>query len=116
MSSPSDRAERDFLGAAVTPPASGTTGLTAQADEINLFAGTAGTLGSWPAWEETTGVGRGRIVATAVEDGGEPVFVAYRLGDGLVIRPGVRGWSAALGDDIAPPATTTRRIWTLLRH
>ena len=114
MSSPSKRAERDFLGAAVTPPVSGTTGLTAQADAINLFSGTAGSLGSWPGWEETTGVGRGRIVASAVEDGGEPVFVAYRLGDGLVIRPGVRGWSAALGDDIAPPATTTRRVWTLL--
>ena len=116
MSSPSARAERDFLGANVSPPVRGTTALTAQTDEINLFAGTAGSLGSWNAWEETADVGAGRLVATAVEDGGEPVFVAYRLGDGLVFRPGVRDWSAALDDDVSPPATTTRRIWTLLHR
>jgi hypothetical protein len=116
MSSPSARSARDFLGASVSPPASGTSGLIAQTDEINLFAGTAGSLGSWDGWQETTDVGPGRLVATAVEDGGERVFVAYRLGRGLVIRTGVRGWSAALDDDIAPPATTTRRIWTLLRR
>jgi hypothetical protein len=41
--------------------------------------------------------------------------VAYRLGKGLVIRPGVGGWAGELADPISPPATTTRRIWTLLR-
>jgi flagellar hook assembly protein FlgD len=116
MSSPSARDERDFLEADVSPPVRGTTSLTAQTDEINLFAGTAGSLGSWEAWEETADVGPGRLVATAVEDGGATVFVAYRLGRGLVFRPGVRGWSAALDADISPPATTTRRIWTLLRR
>ena len=64
----------------------------------------------------TTDVGPGRLVATAVNDDGDDVFVAYRLGEGLVIRPGVRGWSAALDNDISPPATTTRRIWTLLHR
>jgi flagellar hook assembly protein FlgD len=116
MSSPSARAERDFLGATVSPPVHGTTSLTAQTDQINLFAGTAGSLGSWEVWEETADVGEGPLVATAVEDGGADVFVAYRLGRGLVFRPGVRGWSAALDSDISPPATTTRRIWTLLRR
>src|SRR3954463_266650 len=95
ISSPSDRSEQDFLGADVAPPVTGTTALTAQTDEINLFAGTAGSLGTWHAWEETSDVGEGRLVATAVEDGGANVFVAYRLGRGLVIRPGVRGWNAA---------------------
>ena len=85
---------RDFFGATVSPPVNGTTALTAQTDEINLFAGTAGSLGSWETWEETGDVGAGRLVATAVEDGGEVVFVAYRLGRGLVFRPGVRGWNA----------------------
>jgi hypothetical protein len=116
MSSPSARAERDFLGAAVSEAERGTTSLTAQTDDINLFAGTAGSLGSWEAWEKTADVGDGRLVATAVEDGGEDVFVAYRLGRGLVFRPGVRGWSAALDADVSPPATTTRRIWTLLHR
>jgi flagellar hook capping protein FlgD/N,N-dimethylformamidase beta subunit-like protein len=116
MSSPSERSERDSLGASVSPPVTGTTSLTAQTDAINLFAGTAGSLGTWHSWEVTTDVGRGRLVATAVEDGGDDVFVAYRLGTGIVIRPGVRGWSAALDSAISPPATTTRRIWTLLRR
>jgi len=116
MDSPSERAERDFLDADVAPPVNGSTALTAQSDEINLFAGTAGSLGSWNGWEETSAVGAGRLVASAVEDGGANVFVAYRLGRGLVFRPGVRGWNAALDDDVAPPATTTRRIWTLLHR
>ena len=92
------------------------TGLLAQSDEINVFAGTAGSLGTWEAWEETRGVGPGRVVATAVADGGEEVFVAYRLGRGLVIRPGVRGWGRALEDDIGPAGTVMRRVWTLLRR
>ena len=116
MSSPSERSEQDFLGADVSAPVTGTTALTAETDEINVFTGTAGSLGTWHGWEETSNVGEGRLVATAVEDGGANVFVAYRLGRGLVIRPGVRGWNAALGSAIAPPATTTRRIWTLLHH
>jgi flagellar hook assembly protein FlgD len=116
MSGPSERSEEDFFGARVSSPARGTTGLVAQTDEINLFTGTAGSLGSWSAWEVTTDVGSGRLVATAVNDDGDDVFVAYRLGDGFVFRPGVRGWSAALANDISPPATTTRRIWTLLRR
>ena len=115
MSSPSARAERDFLRATVSEPVREATALTAQTDEINLFAGTAGSLGTWDVWQPTTDVGPGRLVATAIESGGGDVFVAYRLGRGLVIRPGVRGWSAALDDDVSPPATTTRRIWTLLR-
>ena len=115
MSSPSARSERDLLEATLSSPVQETTALTAQTDEINLFAGTAGSLGTWDEWQATTDVGTGRLVATAIESGGDDVFVAYRLGEGLVIRPGVRGWSAALDDSVSPPATTTRRIWTLLR-
>jgi hypothetical protein len=116
MSSPSPRAERDMLQATVLPPVRETTALTAQTDDINLFAGTAGSLGTWDEWQPTTAVGPGRLVATAIEGGGDDVFVAYRLGEGLVIRTGVRGWSAALDEDVSPPATTTRRIWTVLRR
>ncbi len=116
MRSPSPRSDRDFLDATVSAPVEETTALTAQTDEINLFTGTAGSLGTWDEWQATTDVGAGRLVATAIESGGDDVFVAYRLGQGLVIRPGVRGWSAALDDSVSPPATTTRRIWTLLRR
>ena len=115
MSTPSERAARDFLGAEVAPPVRGASALLAQTDEINLFAGTAGSLGSWTRWQVTRDVGPGRLVAAAVT-GEDQVFVAYRLGRGLVVRPGVDGWSAALEDAIAPPAATTRRTWTLLRR
>jgi flagellar hook assembly protein FlgD len=116
MRSPSERLPRDFLGADVGEARHGQTTLLAQTDEINLFAGTAGSLGTWDAWQETADVGRGRLVATASETGGDPVFVAYRLGDGLVIRPGVDGWASELDNAISPAASTTRRIWTLLRR
>jgi hypothetical protein len=116
MSDPSERAEADFLGSRLGRPVREQTGLIAQSDEINVFAGTAGSLGTWEAWEETRGAGPGRIVATAVVDGGGDVFVAYRLGRGLVIRPGVRGWGRALEDDIGPAGTVMRRVWTLLRR
>lgn len=115
MSAPSERLPRDFLGADVAPPVRGGGALLAQSDDINLFAGTAGSLGSWTRWEVTRDVGQGRLVATAVA-GEAQVVVAYRLGRGLVIRPGVDGWSAALDDPIGPAAATTRRTWTLLRR
>jgi hypothetical protein len=116
MSDPSERAPTDFFGARLARPVRETTGLLAQSDRINVFSGTAGSLGTWEAWEETRDLGRGRMLATAVADGGEEVFVAYRLGRGLVVRPGVRGWGRALDDDVAPPGATMRRIWTLLRR
>ena len=116
MSDPSERTPRDFFGAEVGRPVREPSSLIAQSDELNVFSGTAGNLGEWEAWEETRAVGRGRLVASAVVSGGEQVFVAYRLGRGLVIRPGVAGWSRALEDDVAPPGTTMRRIWTLLRR
>ena len=99
MSSPSARAERDFLGANVSPPVHGTTcpdradGRASTSSPARRAASAPGKCGRRPA-----DVGAGRLVATAVEDGGEIVFVAYRLGRGLVFRPGVRGWSAALDD------------------
>ena len=48
----------------MAPPVGGTTALNARDDEINLFTGTAGSLGSWHGWEETDRRRRGRLVAT----------------------------------------------------
>ena len=64
----------------MAPPVGGTTALNAQTDEINLFTGTAGSLGSWHRWEESTDVGAGRLVATAVED--EARMCSSRTGSG----------------------------------
>ena len=115
MSDPSERLERDFLEAEVSAPNRESSSIVAQTDEINLFTGTAGALGTYDAWEGTSDVGPGRLVAAAGTEDGTDVFVAYRLGRGMVFRTGVQGWAAALEDDVGPAATTTRRIWTLLR-
>lgn len=115
MSDPSERKPLDFLGADVEPLEHSSTSVTATSDRINVFRGSLGNLGTYDAWEPTKDVGsRGRLVATAIAGSGEKVFVAYRLGRGLVFRPGVRGWGRALEDPIGAPAATTRRIWTLL--
>jgi hypothetical protein len=110
----SEPAPVDLLRARIGPLRQGPIDLLVQSDGLRLFSGTAGALGAFDAWEPTSSVAPGRLVAVAGETGGDPVFVAYRLARGLVIRPGVRGWGAALADDIGPNAETMRRIWTLL--
>jgi hypothetical protein len=42
------------------------------------------------------------------------VLVAYRLGQGLVIRTGIPSWPARLARDI-PTQEETRRIYSILR-
>jgi hypothetical protein len=111
---PSGLREKDVLDGRVGPLQEGPVELLVQSDELGLFQATAGSVGSFDTFEETSGVEPGEPVSVAGETGGQPIFVAYRLGEGLVIRPGVRGFSAALGDDVGPAAETMRRAWTLL--
>jgi hypothetical protein len=86
-------------------------------DDIDLFSGTAGQFGGIDAFEQTLDVrgGAGAIAAAAAtQDGARQVIVASRFGDGLVIRPGMPGFSAGLRDN-PELAALLDRIWTLLR-
>lgn len=111
--------QRDLFGARLRPverPAAPVT-LVNVADRIDLFAGTAGQFGGIEAFEQTLDVrgGAGAIqAAAATQDGARQVIVAARFGDGLVIRTGLPGFSAALSDS-PELAELLDRMWTLLR-
>jgi hypothetical protein len=88
--------------------------LVRERDELNLLAGTDGLIGLFEEFERSDGFAGGpRLETAAGREPGKPVFVGYRLGDGVVVRVGVRGWAAAL-DDGEEEAKVTRRIWALL--
>ena len=110
---------RDLFGArlrpVVRPPAPVT--VVNVTDDIDLFSGTAGQFGGIEAFEQTLDVRGGSsaiAAAAATQDGARQVIVASRLGDGLVIRPGLPDFSARLRDD-AELAELLDRVWTLLR-
>ena len=116
---PTQPTARDLFGArlapVVRPPAPVT--VINVSDEIDLFSGTAGQFGGVDAFEQTLDVrgGSGAIAAAAAtQDGARQVIVAARLGKGLVIRPGMPGFSPSLrsNDELAE---LLDRIWTLLR-
>jgi hypothetical protein len=111
--------QRDLFGARLRPvtrPPAPVT-LVNVADEIDLFAGTAGQFGGIEAFEQTLDVRGGSeaiAAAAATQDGARQVIVAARFGDGLVIRPGLPDFSAGLRDN-TELAELLDRIWTLLR-
>jgi hypothetical protein len=97
------------------PPESPET-LVNVVDNIQLFAGTEGQFGGIGAFEQTLDVrGGARAIeaAAATQDGRRQVIVASRLGKGLVIRPGLPDFAAALKTN-PELAGFMERTWTLL--
>ena len=103
----------DLFGSRVKPIEHRQVEFLTYLDRIGLFSPTAGSIGGYAAFEQTTSTGRGRVVAAAGEQAGRPVVLAYRMGKGLVIRTGLPNWSQHLGSD-QETAAVTRRMWTLL--
>ena len=116
---PTQPTTRDLFGARLAPIARppATVTVVNVSDEIDLFSGTAGQFAGVEAFEQTLDVrgGSGAIAAAAAtQDGARQVIVAARLGKGLVIRPGMPGFSAGLRSNIELTELLDR-IWTLLR-
>lgn len=112
--------QRDLFGArlrSIVRPAEPVS-LVNVADEIDLFAGTAGQFDGIAAFEQTLDVrgGADAVVAAAATQESPPrqVIVAARFGEGLVIRPGLPDFSAGLQDSLEL-AELLDRMWTLLR-
>ncbi|HEV2786760.1 MAG TPA: N,N-dimethylformamidase beta subunit family domain-containing protein [Solirubrobacteraceae bacterium] len=108
---------RDLFGARLRPVVHEPVTLVNVADEIELFAGTAGQFAGIESFEQTVDVRGGPeavAAAAATQDGARQVIVASRLGDGLVIRTGLPEFSASLREN-AELAELLDRIWTLLR-
>lgn len=97
----------------IAPPAP----LSVERDRLDLLGGLDGLFGEFGVVERTAALPAGaRPLVAAGRERGEPAFVAYRLGRGIVLRPGSPEWARRLEeralDDEVP--TVTRRIWRLL--
>jgi hypothetical protein len=109
---------RDLFGARLRPiehPRAPVT-LVNAVDHVQLFAGTEGQFSGIRAYEQTVDVRGGSAAvaaAAATQDGRRDVIVASRLGTGLVIRPGLPDFSAALRSD-SELARFLERVWKLL--
>jgi hypothetical protein len=115
LSDPSGAERTNVFGERTSPTkAEAPAPLVRERDGLKLFAGTDGLIGLFDTFERSDGfAGGARLETAAGRDPGKPVFVGYRLGAGVVVRVGVRGWAAAL-DNGDEEAKVTRRIWALL--
>ena len=104
---------RDAFGERTAPAPGGPGGMRVmRTGSLGLLAG-APALGPFPRVEESLDLPRRARLLEAAGPGERPAFVAYRLGRGLVVRAGTRGWSLALARD-ADVRRVTRRTWGLL--
>lgn len=91
--------------------------LSKMRDRLDLFKGVDGLFGSFTRFERSTGRdSAARLLTAAGRDPGQPAFVGYRLGKGIVIRPGSPQWASELREsslDVEIPRVT-RNIWRLL--
>jgi hypothetical protein len=117
LDDPSRRRGRNALGEATRGPlemADIAAPLVVDTDTIRLFQQTDGFIGLFRSFELSRALPEdSELIAAAGREPGQPAFVAYRLGAGIVIRVGTPRWSAAL---ISRPEVgiVTRRIWSLL--
>ena len=113
--SPPDRT--DLFGARLKPISDKQVDLAILTDDpsLQLFAGGEGLFPAVEQWEGTASVGReARALSTAVDPDNEPVVVAVRYGEGLVIRPGIAGFPTRLSSDVESQELMGR-MWTLLK-
>lgn len=99
--------------ATVEPPAP----LSVERDRLGLLEGTDGLFGEFGLVERSLSLpDDARLLSAAGREPGEPAFVAYRLGEGVVVRLGSPRWARQLSeralDDEVP--AVTRRVWRLL--
>ncbi len=110
---PTNATQADLFGAVLRDVAPGPTELTLSRDRIDLFAGDEGVLPAVSAYEATTRVDQGEVVADAVTPEGRPVVVAARTGKGLVVRTGIPDFAQRLSSR-PESATLMSRLWVLL--
>jgi hypothetical protein len=101
----------DLLRTSVAP-------LVLEQDGLGLFGDADRFVGEFTLFERSAELPpRTEALTAAGRDPGEPAFVAYRLGKGLVIRSGTPQWAAELsaGRLSVEVPRATRRIWRVLQ-
>jgi hypothetical protein len=115
LADPSPPQEANVLGEQTAPAASAAAPLVVNpGDTLGLFSGTDGFIGLFTRFEQSRRrVGGTQVGASAGRDPGHPAFVAYKLGNGLVVRTGTPQWSRMLATD-TEVASVTKSLWSLL--
>ncbi|MSX01627.1 MAG: hypothetical protein F2813_00530 [Actinobacteria bacterium] len=113
LTDPLPPATTDIFSTTLAGLQKGNFEVTAGKDSIGLFEGTSGLFSNYDAIDETTSVGKGKIVSSAVGGDGEIVIVAFRLGRGLVIRYGLPQLPSRIETD-SDVKGLIERSWQLL--
>ncbi|MBI5311285.1 MAG: hypothetical protein HZB14_09735 [Actinobacteria bacterium] len=113
ISGPSQRAERDVFGESIDLMVTAAAPVVPFADQLGLLSG---PTGQFTVFEESRSRARAaEILTSAGRRPGHPALIAYRLGDGLIVRVGASGWQSALAGDAGVRATTGRIFEELLK-
>jgi FlgD Ig-like domain len=117
MENPTRPRREDALGERTKLVRTSAAPLTVFQDSLGLFEGVSGFVGNFTVFETTTGLpDSARRMTEAGRDPGQPAFVAFGLGGGMVIRTGTPQWARQLNESalsIELPQVT-KRIWKLL--
>jgi N,N-dimethylformamidase beta subunit-like, C-terminal/FlgD Ig-like domain len=91
--------------------------LTVFQDSLGLFEGVSGFVGEFTVFENSHGLPRSaRRMTEAGRDAGQPAFVAFGLGGGIVMRVGTPQWARELEESALSLELpqVTKRIWRVL--
>jgi FlgD Ig-like domain len=114
---PSRRRAEDAFGERTELLRTSPSPLNVFQDDLGLFDGLTTFIGEFTEFELSRGLARDAVeVAAAGRETDEPAFIAYDLGDGLVIRTGTPQWALELDESrlsVEVPQVTNR-IWRLL--
>jgi hypothetical protein len=117
LEDPSPPGREDIFGERTRLLRTTASPLVVDQDELGIFRGLDRFIGDFSVFELSSRLPAGaRARVAAGRDPGEPAFVAYRSGEGLVIRTGTPEWNIELSErrlGVEVPRATVR-IWRLL--
>jgi N,N-dimethylformamidase beta subunit-like, C-terminal/FlgD Ig-like domain len=117
LTDPSPPGRENALGERTEVVRTSAAPLTVFEDGLGLFDGVSGFVGEFTVFEPSHGLPRSaRRITEAGRDPGQPAFVAFGLGGGIVLRTGTPQWARELEEaalSIELPQVT-KRIWKVL--
>lgn len=114
---PSRRRPADDFGERTEMMRTTSAPMAVEQDDLGLFEGADALIGDFELFEQSLALPEGgRQQVAAGREPETPAFVAYSLGDGLVVRAGTPEWSGQLAEsslDLEVPRVT-EAIWELM--
>jgi hypothetical protein len=95
----------------------GVAPLSVSQDELGLFDGLSSLIGEFTLFERSVALPTGTtLVVAAGREPDQPALVAFRRGDGLVLRAGTPQWTRELNESRLSTEVQdlTKRIWQQL--